>query len=57
MRERIKDPNILRVYATIFLLGIAYGMSLGLTPIYLKEMTGASKDFGFAFRSSGRAIR
>ncbi len=34
----IRDRDILVVYATIFLLGVAYGSSLAVTPLFLDQM-------------------
>ena len=37
LRERINDPNILRVYATTFVLGVAYGTAIAVMSVYLNE--------------------
>lgn len=37
LRERIPDRNVWVVYATIFLLSIAYGLAIALTPIVLED--------------------
>jgi MFS family permease len=37
LRSTFRDRNILLVYATIFLLGVAYGASLSVTPLQLAK--------------------
>jgi MFS family permease len=37
LRERIGDPNIVRVYATTFVLGVAYGTAIAVMSVYLNE--------------------
>jgi MFS family permease len=37
LRGRVRDPDIWRVYATIFALGIAYGVAISLLAIFLDE--------------------
>jgi MFS family permease len=66
--ERIRDRNVWLVYATIFLLGVAYGASLSVTPLQLafakftKPEIGALAAFfagGLVLGSvpAGRAVR
>src|SRR5690606_33988285 len=43
LRVRIPDPNIWPIYAGIFILGLAYGISLALVSLYLKA-TGYTED-------------
>src|SRR5262245_32378939 len=33
--EKIRDPNVFRLYAATLLIGLAYGISLSLTAIHL----------------------
>ncbi len=35
LRDRVRDPNILRIYVTIFGLGMAYGMAISLIAVFL----------------------
>jgi MFS family permease len=35
--DRIKDENVLRIYKATLLIGIAYGISLSLTPLHLND--------------------
>ncbi|HEY3495974.1 MAG TPA: MFS transporter [Polyangiaceae bacterium] len=37
LRERISDPNIYRVYATTFALGVAYGIAIAVLAVYLDQ--------------------
>ncbi|HEY5961416.1 MAG TPA: MFS transporter [Polyangiaceae bacterium] len=37
MRDRIKDPNIFRVYRATFALGLAYGMAISLIAVFLDQ--------------------
>jgi MFS family permease len=37
IRERASDPNILRVYATTFALGVAYGIAIAVLAVYLDQ--------------------
>jgi MFS family permease len=46
MRGRIPDRNIWLIYATIFLLGLAYGISISLVAIYLDERGYSKEDIG-----------
>src|SRR5262245_48918097 len=46
MFERIKDRNIWLIYLAIFLLGIAYGVALGLTPVYMYEQHFSKQEIG-----------
>ena len=46
MLERIRDRNIWVVYATIFLLGVAYGASLSVTALQLELVHFAKSEIG-----------
>ena len=46
MLDRIRDKNILLVYAAIFLLGIAYGVSIALTSLHLDARHFSKQDIG-----------
>jgi MFS family permease len=46
VRDRIKDPNIWLIYAAIFLLGIAYGISISITAIFLDARGYTKSDIG-----------
>lgn len=37
IRERVSDPNIYRVYATTFALGVAYGLAISVLAVYLYQ--------------------
>ena len=37
LRERIRDPNIYRVYAATLASGIAFGMAVSLIAVYLHQ--------------------
>jgi MFS family permease len=37
LRGRITDPNIYRVYATTFALGVAYGLAIAVLAVYLDQ--------------------
>ncbi len=37
LKKRIADPNIWRIYATIFALGVAYGTALSVIALHLDE--------------------
>jgi MFS family permease len=37
LRDRIKDPNIFRVYRATFALGLAYGMAISLIALFLDQ--------------------
>jgi predicted MFS family arabinose efflux permease len=43
---RIRDRNIWLVYATIFLLGVAYGSSLSVTPLQLDHVHFSKRAIG-----------
>jgi len=43
LRDRIKDPNIWRIYKATFALGLAYGMAISLLSLYLADR-GFEKD-------------
>lgn len=47
LRSRIDDPNIFRVYATTFVLGVAYGTAIAVLSVYLNEL-------GFEEQAIGR---
>lgn len=46
MLARLSDRNILVVYATIFLLGVAYGASLAVTPLQLHAVGFSKTEIG-----------
>jgi MFS family permease len=46
LRERIKDSNIWVVYAAIFTLGLAYGISLALIALFLDHLGYSKRDIG-----------
>ena len=46
LRERINDPNILRVYATTFVLGVAYGTAIAVLSVYLDQLGFEAKAIG-----------
>ncbi len=46
MLARIRDRNILVVYTTIFLLGVAYGSSLAVTPLQLDAVGFSKTEIG-----------
>ena len=46
MLGRIRDRNVWLVYATIFLLGAAYGSSLAVTPLRLAEIGFGKSEMG-----------
>ena len=37
IRERVADPNIYRIYATTFALGVAYGLAISVLAVYLDQ--------------------
>jgi MFS family permease len=37
IRERVSDPNIYRVYAATFSLGVAYGLAISVLAVYLDQ--------------------
>jgi MFS family permease len=37
IRERVSDPNIYRVYASTFALGVAYGLAISVLALYLDQ--------------------
>jgi MFS family permease len=37
LRERVSDPNIYRVYAATFALGVAYGIAIAVLAVYLDQ--------------------
>ena len=46
LKERIPDRNVWVVYATIFVLSIAYGLAIALTPIVLQHRGLETDDIG-----------
>jgi len=46
IRGRIPDGNIWRIYATIFALGIAYGVAISLLAVYLDERGYSKQTIG-----------
>jgi MFS family permease len=44
--DRIRDPNIWRIYVATLLLGGAYGMAISLTAIYLDDAGFSKRDIG-----------
>lgn len=46
LRDRIPDRNVWVVYATIFVLSIAYGLAIALTPIVLEHRGLETDDIG-----------
>lgn len=46
MLSRIRDRNIWIVYVTIFLLGVAYGASLSVTPLQLELVHFGKREIG-----------
>ena len=54
----IRDKNIWLVYGTIFLLGIAYGSSLSVTPLHLERVHFSKREIGTlaAWFASGIAL-
>jgi predicted MFS family arabinose efflux permease len=54
----IRDRNIWLVYATIFLLGVAYGSSLSVTPLHLEAVHFSKREIGTlaAWFASGIAL-
>ncbi len=46
VRARIQDPNIRIVYLTVFLLGVAYGVSVALIALHLDARGFAKQDIG-----------
>ncbi len=43
VRDRIRDPNIFRIYGATFALGLAYGMAISLIAVFL-DQRGFGKD-------------
>src|ERR1041384_1991194 len=37
IRARVSDPNIYRVYASTFALGVAYGLAISVLALYLDQ--------------------
>lgn len=46
LRRRIPDPNIWLIFAAIFVLGLAYGVSLALVGLYLDAKGYTKRDIG-----------
>lgn len=46
IRERIQDPNILRIFAATFALGLAYGMAISLIAVFLDQRGFGKDDIG-----------
>jgi len=46
MLDRIKDRNVLLVYQAVFVLGVAYGVSISLTPLQLAELHFSKERIG-----------
>ena len=46
MLEKIRDPNVLRIYKGVFLVGMAYGVSIALTPLHLDALGFGKSDIG-----------
>jgi MFS family permease len=44
--ERIRDPNVWRVYVATLLLGVAYGMAISLVALHLDAIAFSKKDIG-----------
>lgn len=46
LRERIPDPNVWRVYRATLALGLAYGIAISLTAIFLDQIGFSKSDIG-----------
>src|SRR6185503_8694840 len=46
MRQPIRDRNIWLIYGAIFLLGLAYGISISIVGIFLKAQGYSKPDIG-----------
>ncbi len=56
LRQRIPDRNIWVVYATIFVLSIAYGLAIALTPIVLAHRELLDSEIGLLASSFGLGL-
>jgi predicted MFS family arabinose efflux permease len=56
LRQRIPDRNIWVVYATIFVLSIAYGLAIALTPIVLAHREMLDSEIGLLASSFGLGL-
>src|SRR5688500_11212903 len=46
LKDRIPDPNIRLIFAGIFILGLAYGVSLALVGLFLDERGFEKREIG-----------
>lgn len=46
LRERLPDPLLFRVYATVIVLAVAYGLAIALTPIVLEHRAFTGTQIG-----------
>jgi hypothetical protein len=46
LRDKINDPNVIRIYLTTFGLGVAYGMAISVIAVFLSQRGFKETDIG-----------